>query len=62
MKAIYRQLEPQSIRDIQVFLQFANFYCQFIQEFSKLAISLLKITLIKSLENKNLKQTSKVEH
>ena len=32
--------EPKSVRDIQVFLGFANFYWQFIQGFSKIAASL----------------------
>ena len=39
--------EPKSVRDIQVFLGFANFYRQFIQGFSKIAAPLtlmLKIT------------------
>ena len=38
--------EPKSVRDIQVFLGFANFYWQFIQGFSKIAApltSMLKI-------------------
>ena len=29
-------LEPKSIKDIQVFLEFANFYQCFIQDFSKI--------------------------
>ena len=39
--------EPKSVRDIQVFLGFANFYWQFIQGFSKIAApltSMLKTT------------------
>ena len=39
--------EPKSVRDIQIFLGFANFYWQFIQGFSRivaLLISMLKIT------------------
>ena len=39
--------EPKSIRDIQVFLSFANFYWQFIQGFSRIAApftSMLKTT------------------
>ena len=38
--------KPKLVRDIQVFLGFANFYQQFIQSFSKIAIlftSILKI-------------------
>ena len=40
--------EPKSVRDIQVFLGFANFYRQFIQGFSKIAApftSMLKTTM-----------------
>ena len=39
--------EPKSVRDIQVFLGFANFYWRFIQSFSKIAApltSMLKTT------------------
>ena len=40
--------EPKSVQDIQVFLGFANFYCQFIKSFSKIAApltSMLKTTI-----------------
>ena len=40
-------LEPKSVKDIQVFLCFANFYCCFIHNFSKIAgplMSMLKRT------------------
>ncbi len=40
IKAVRDWLEPQSVRDIQVFLGFANFYRWFIQEFSRLAAPL----------------------
>ncbi len=40
ISAIRDWLELQSIRDIQVFLGFANFYQQFIQGFSRLTVSL----------------------
>ena len=33
-------LEPQSVRDIQVFIGFANFHGRFIQKLSKFAASL----------------------
>ena len=52
IKIVYDWLKPQSIRDIQVFLGFANFYQQFIQEFSRFAtlfISILKIILAAGL-------------
>ncbi len=32
--------EPQSVRDIQVFLGFANFYRRFIRNFSRIAAPL----------------------
>ena len=41
--------EPKSIWDIQVVLDFANFYRQFIQGFSKMGVSLtsiLKMTIL----------------
>ncbi len=55
IKTIRNWPEPQSLRDIQVFLGFANFYQQFIQGFSRLAvplISMLKtILVVGSAEN-----------
>ena len=41
--------EPKSIRDNQVFLGFANFYCRFIKGFSKIVApltSMLKTTIL----------------
>lgn len=35
---------PSSVRDVQCFLGFANFYRQFIKDFSKLALPLTKLT------------------
>ena len=40
IKAVKQWPEPQSVRDIQVFLGFANFYRRFIQEFSRIAAPL----------------------
>ena len=37
IEAVKQWPEPQLVRDIQVFLGFANFYCQFIQGFSRIA-------------------------
>ncbi len=37
IEALKNWPEPKSERDIQVFLGFANFYRQFIQDFSKIA-------------------------
>ena len=47
IEAVKAWAEPKSIRDIQVFLGFANFYRQFIKDFSKIAApltSMLKTT------------------
>ena len=47
IKAMKNWPEPTSVRDIQVFIGFANFYRRFIQGFSKIAtllISIFKIT------------------
>ena len=40
IKAVRNWLEPQSVRDIQVFLSFANFYRRFIRNFSRITASL----------------------
>ena len=40
IEAVKQWPEPQSVRDIQVFLGFANFYRQFIQGFSRIAAPL----------------------
>ena len=53
IEAVKRWPEPQSVRDIQVFLGFANFYRRFIQGFSRIAApltSMLKISSTKSAE------------
>lgn len=47
IEAVKTWAEPKSLRDIQIFLEFANFYQYFIQGFSKIAmplISMLKIS------------------
>ena len=47
IKVVRNWSEPKSVQDIQVFIGFANFYQQFIQGFSKIAvpfISMLKTT------------------
>ena len=43
IEVIKKWLEPKSVRDIQVFLGFANFYQRFIQGFSKIAAPLTSI-------------------
>ena len=40
IEVVKQWLEPQLVWDIQVFLGFANFYCWFIQGFSRIAASL----------------------
>ncbi len=40
IEAVKTWLDPQSVRDIQVFLSFANFYKRFIQNFSRIAAPL----------------------
>ena len=36
--------EPQKVRDIQSFLGFANFYCQFIHSYSDIMVPLTRLT------------------
>ncbi len=43
IKAVRNWPKPKLVRDIQVFLGFTNFYWQFIQGFSRLAIPLISI-------------------
>ena len=53
IKAVKQSAELQSVRDIQVFLEFANFYQRFIQRFSRIAApltSMLKTSSTKSAE------------
>ena len=48
IKIVWKWPEPKSVQDIQVFLDFANFYWWFIQDFNKIAASftsILKTTL-----------------
>ena len=49
IKAVRDWPEPQSVRDIQVFLGFANFYRRFIQGFSRLAALLTSMLKTKPL-------------
>ena len=46
IEVIRKWPELKLVRDIQVFLSFANFYQQFIQDFSKIAVSLILILKI----------------
>ena len=55
IKAVKNWPEPTSVRDIQVFIGFANFYRRFIQGFSRIAAlltSLLKATGSSNLASK----------
>ena len=48
IEVVRKWLEPKSLQNIQVFLDFANFYCQLIKGFSKIAApltSMLKTTM-----------------
>ncbi len=59
IKTIRDWPEPQSVHDIQVFLGFANFYWQFIQQFSRLAAlltSMLKTASVIGPANENSEQ------
>ena len=52
IKAIKNWPEPKSVRDIQVFISFVNFYQYFIQGFSKIAAPLT--LMVKTTESLNL--------
>lgn len=56
-------LKPQSVKDIQVFFDFVNFYKRFIYNFSKIAVSLTSI-LPTTDDNNSNNETSenKVNH
>ena len=43
IEAVKNWLEPKSVRDIQVFISFANFYWRFIQDFSRITTPLISI-------------------
>ena len=45
IEAVKQWPEPQSVRDIYVFLGFANFYRRFIQGFSRISASLTSTML-----------------
>ena len=44
VKIIQDWLEPKKVKDIQSFLDFANFYCQFIFNYSDIVILLICLT------------------
>ena len=49
IKTVKQWLKSKSVRDIQVFFGFTNFYQQFIQIFSRIATSL--ISMLKTIRN-----------
>ena len=56
IEVVKNWLKPKSIQDIQVFINFANFYGRFIQGFSRIATpltSMLKITGTSDLAQDN---------
>ena len=58
IEAVKSWPEPKSVRDIQVFIGFANFYRRFIQGFSKIAApltSMLKTSLTASTPSQKLR-------
>ena len=59
IQAVKTWLEPMSIKDIQVFLGFANFYQCFIQGFSKISMSLTSILKTTTSSSPDAKRTSK---
>ena len=62
IEVVKNWLEPKSMRDIQVFFGFANFYWRFIQGFSKIAkplTSMLRTT--QSAENLSLSMAEDAE-
>ena len=57
IEAVKNWPEPKSLRDIQVFLGFANFYQRFIQNFNKIAgplTSMLRASPTRSAKNSSL--------
>lgn len=50
IEAVKAWPEPKSVRDIQVFLGFANFYRRFIQGFSRIAAPLNSMLKTTSME------------
>ena len=62
IEAVRNWPEPKSVRDIQVFLGFANFYRRFIQGFSKIArLLILMLITTRSAENSSLSMAEDAE-
>ena len=60
VEAIQKWEVPLSVKDVQAFLGFANFYCQFIPKFSKKVKPLNKLT--KGTQYTTRKGTKKVRY
>ncbi len=58
IKAVKALANPKSIRDIQVFLGFANFYQLFIKSFNKIAAPLTSTLTTMTASHKDLKETT----
>ena len=52
IKAILEWAEPTSVKAVQSFLGFANFYRRFIKDFSKVAAPLVSLTTREAKESK----------
>ena len=61
IKAVKNWLEPISIRDIQVFIGFANFYWRFIQGFNRIATPLISILKIIESSKESALKTFKAD-
>ncbi len=57
IEAVKTWPKPQSVRDIQVFLGFANFYKRFIQNFSKIVVPLTSILQTTNDETMSIQAT-----
>ena len=61
IEAVKSWPEPKSVRDIQVFIGFANFYWRFIQGFSKIAAPLTSMLKTSSAANTQLQRSMVVD-
>ena len=52
--------EPKLVRNIQIFLGFTNFYCQFIKSFSKIVASLTLI--LKTTRSPNILASMRIDN
>lgn len=59
IKAMKNYKKPKLVKDIQVFLRFANFYQRFIKDFSKIATPLILILKTTRIDLINMAQSIK---